>query len=262
MFLGIGARITITMRLKHAIFCLMGCFIVSASCKKSGGDEVRAQARTSTLMEPHDTREEKSASSHEDKFSDPLEELDQVIKQLKMKTPITADTIDRLRSLINDVARREGCDPMCVAAKCIFGVDSRIDQLSVLGSVKFAFPDTPSKIALTSQLPAGVIRTSAVRGLCSNELKGDLIALQQLYAVMPHGLDRSLVATKAAEVVLAGQGVSAGLDYIAKLEMPEERYSALVMANQSDQQGWQEEPNIQKFHKIVDSLLPEHKKHF
>jgi hypothetical protein len=238
---------------------LLGFILVGISCNKSTGDKGRMSANTLKSMAPQDARKSQLASSSGDPALDPSIELDQVIKQLKMKTPTTADTIDRLRSLINDVARREGCDPMCVAAKCIFRVDSRIDQLSVLGSVKFAFPDAPSKIALTSQLPAGVIRTSAVRGLCSNELKGDLIALQQLYAVMPHGLDRSLVATKAAEVVLAGQGVSAGLDYIAKLEMPEERYSALVMANQSDQQGWQEEPNIQKFHKIVDSLLPEHK---
>lgn len=246
-----------TNRLLLIIVGSLGCLLVGGSCKKPLDDEKREETKAAGRREPN-------AALVGPDFDpvDPSVELGQVIKQLNLKTLITTDTIERLRSLLNEVARREGCDPMCVAARRAFEVDSELDQSVALGVVKLAFPDIPSKIALATQMPASRIRTSAVRHLCANELKGDLKGLRQFYEVMPVGEDRALVATEAAEVVLSDQGLSAGLDFIEKLEMPEERCSALQMANMSNTTGWKEEQNLQKFHKILDSLLPKDKKRF
>lgn len=228
--------------------------------KKSLGDARQAQARTPTSTASNPTRGREWDSGHGDPVSDPSVELDLVIKNLIDKQRITPDSVDELRRLLNEVARRDGTEPMCVAAKRAFEVDSPHSQGLVLSVVGLAYPDTPSKIALASQMPASIIRTSAIRGLCANELHGDLKGMQQLYQLMPLGEDRSLVASKMAEVVLSSQGLGAGLDFIANLEMPEERYSALVMLELSNQEGWHEAQDLQKFDKIVDSLLPVHRK--
>lgn len=216
------------MKMKYTlvITCAVGCLF--GACKRTAKDDNTGSSHSSDIQLNPSPSGSGVASGAADRAPDPSAELDQVIKTLISKPLITTDTIDRLRKHLNEVARRDGSEPMCVAAKRAFEVDSERDQLMVLHVVNLAFPDTPSKIALARQMPASRIRTSAVRQLCDNELKDDLKAMQQLYAIMPLGEDRALVATEAAAVVLSKQGLSAGLDYIAKLEMPEERYSALA----------------------------------
>jgi hypothetical protein len=250
------------MKMKYTlvITCSAGCLV--SACKRTAEDDKTGSSHESNIQANGSPRGSGVASGEAERTPDPSVELDQVIKTLISKPLITTDTIDRLRKQLNEVARRDGTEPMGVAAKRAFEIDSERDQSRVLNVFNLAFPDTPSKIALASQMPASRLRTSAVRGLCGEELKGDLKAMQQFYEVMPLGEDRALVATEAAAVVLSKQGLGAGLDYIANLEMPEERYSALNMANMSNQPGWKEEQNIQKFRKIVDSLLPKDKKRF
>ena len=248
------------MKMKYTlvITCAAGCLF--GACKRTAKDDNTGSSHESDIQLNPSPSGSAVASGAADRAPDPSVELDQVIKTLVSEPLITTDTIDRLRKQLNEVARRDGTEPMGVAAKRAFEIDSERDQSLVLAVVNLAFPDTPSKIALASQMPASRIRTSAVRGLCAKELKGDLKAMQQFYEVMPLGEDRALVATEAAAVVLSDQGLSAGLDYIEKLEMPEERYSALNMAIMSNQPGWREAQIIQKLGTIVESLLPEHKK--
>ena len=208
------------------ITCAAGCLF--GACKRTAKDDNTGSSHESDIQLNPSPSGSGVTSGAAERTPDPSVELDQVIKTLISKPLITTDTIDRLRKHLNEVARRDGSEPMCVAAKRAFEVDSERDQLMVLHVVNLAFPDTPSKIALASQMPASRIRTSAVRQLCDKELKDDLKAMQQLYAITPLGEDRALVASEAAADVLSKQGLSAGLDYIAKLEMPEERYSALA----------------------------------
>jgi hypothetical protein len=149
------------MKMKYTlvITCSAGCLF--GACKRTAEDDKTGSRQESNIHLNGSPSGSGVAGGEAERAQDPSVELDQVIKQLISNPLITTDTIDRLRKYLNEVARRDGTEPMCVAAKRAFEIDSERDQSRVLHVVNLAFPDTTSKIALASQMPASKLRTSA-----------------------------------------------------------------------------------------------------
>jgi hypothetical protein len=135
---------------------------------------------------------------------------------------------EKFRIDLISLAEREASKPMALAARLILENESDEDQEAVFHLVLDVYRDLTSQIALSNALPAGRMRSGLVNGWVSRleQLDRDPKGLQTLYDSVPVGASRTYVGQAAARLTMAMNGLPAALDYIAALEMPEERFAA------------------------------------
>ena len=107
-------RASMKMKYTLVITCSAGCLV--SACKRTAEDDKTGSRQESSIHSNGSPRGSGVASGEAERAPDPSVELDQVIKTLISEPLITPDTIDRLRKYLNEVARRDGSEPMCVAA--------------------------------------------------------------------------------------------------------------------------------------------------
>lgn len=135
---------------------------------------------------------------------------------------------EKFRIDLVSVAEREASKPMALAARLILENESDDDREMVFHLVLDAFRDLESQITLANELPAGRLRAGVIH-VWANRLElefRDPKGLQTLYDSIPVGAPRTDVGQAAARLTMAVSGLPAALDYIAALEMPEERFAA------------------------------------
>lgn len=159
------------------------------------------------------------------------------------------------------VASREGVTPMAVAARLIASARSEDERDNIIVAVRDCFRGLEWDIALAKELPAGRQRSRIVNGRAIGlaQQDRDLVGLKTLYDSIPVGADRANVAGLGANLTVSLNGLPAALDYIAALEMPEERFAAFRVINtKANFAGYATDKEVQeKCDAIVESFPPQ-----
>jgi hypothetical protein len=153
------------------------------------------------------------------------------------------------------LAEQEGVAPMTLAARLVLDAGSPDDQELTEFIVQITFDDTTSQVELAKALPAGKLRTRAT-GILGAQLvaAGDLQGLRDVYHALPVGKDRSMTAQRAAKLTMNQLGLSEALDFVASLEMPEERYAAFYATQEQWKTHWNDEGMAAKVNAVIESF--------
>lgn len=142
--------------------------------------------------------------------------------------------VKEFRSNLLALAKKRGVEPMAIAAPLIIEAKSPEDQFERMIWVIDAFDDPKTQIQLANALPAGKIRKLVLSSAISEfEAKEDTLGLKAAYDSLPVGGDRTNLAGALSKSIFHEEGVHSGLEFISKLEMPEERYASML--NTKDQ---------------------------
>lgn len=153
------------------------------------------------------------------------------------------------------LAEQEGVAPMTLAARLVLDAGSPDDQELTEFIVQITFDDTTSQVELAKALPAGKLRTRAT-GILGAQLvaAGDLQGLRDVYHALPVGKDRSMTAQRAAKLTMNQLGLSEALDFVASLEMPEERYAAFYATQEQWKTHWNDDGVAAKVNAVIESF--------
>lgn len=161
----------------------------------------------------------------------------------------------KFRSDLLALAKKNGEDPMSIVAPMILEGRSPEAQLERMLWVVDAFDDPATQVDLAKALPAGTIRRSVVsiatRGF---EREKDIAGLISAYDSLPVGGDRTDLSVALSKMKINDEGLLSGLDFISQLEMPEERYAA-IMATEDLWAAQIRDPQTQmKLDQVVDTM--------
>jgi hypothetical protein len=152
------------------------------------------------------------------------------LAKLVIATGDYSKSSEELKSLLQKRAQDDNSETMVIAAQLIAESNSSENQELLLMAILSAFPDSDSRIVLAKNLPAGRTRSGLISGLCDKlSEEDDMRRFEDLYNTIPIGQDRQTVAAKFAAKTFEKEGVTSGLTFIGGLEMPEERYTALMI---------------------------------
>lgn len=195
---------------------LIGC---DKNTSVTGAGEGSQGTTTTPLICPHPRPDVLGPAS--------LKNLVHTIRKAVTENQIEAAR-ERFRLDLVKAAERAGSTPIALAARLILANESEEDQEVVFHFVLGVYRDLSSQIALSNELPAGRMRSGLVNGWASTleQLDRDQRGLQTLYDSIPVGASRTYVGTAGARLTMSMNGLPAALDYIAALEMPEERVAA------------------------------------
>lgn len=215
-------------------------------------------SRPARLGEAHANRDEGREASNRQ----PLEYLGNIVKD-SFGSNGRDWMVGRLefRDGLVAVASREGVTPMAVAARLIASARSEDERDNIIVAVRDCFRGLEWDIALAKELPAGRQRSRIVNGRAIGlaQQDRDLVGLKTLYDSIPVGADRANVAALGANLTVSLDGLPAALDYIAALEMPEERFAAFRVINtKANFAGYATDTEVQeKCDAIVESFPPQ-----
>jgi len=216
------------MKAENCRILSIAIFAVTASCENNTGDSANRSFETNREISV-------TVANQIDKGFENVQSISTKMNLLTTQV-ITQSEARSFDANFRIFAQTEGYhDAMELASVMILSADSQQQQIGRLFQFSFLFPDYEDRLSLYSYLPAGKLRSSCAASMRGEALRSNAFEdLHRFYEAIPLGSDRIQVAVSAAVLCKKVNGVGSSLDFIAGLEMSDERYAAATELILSD----------------------------